>query len=135
MSARTRTTSPGWPRGRPLAEVCREFPRELDGDPPPADPTFPLLVKRPDCRDLFPIRVHPTDGPARELANERFGKTEAWVVPHADPGGVYAGFKPGVTQADVDRHLAAGTPETCPHSFTPEPEDLPRVRPQPIATP
>ncbi len=110
--------------GRTLNEVSREFPRELYGDPPPADPTFPLLVKLLDCRDLLSIQVHPTDELARTLANERFGKTEAWVVLHADPGSrVYAGFKPGVTRADVEQHLAAGTLESGLHSFTPKPGD------------
>jgi mannose-6-phosphate isomerase len=110
--------------GATLTELCARHPRDLFGDRPPPDGRFPLLVKLLDCRELLSIQVHPTDELARELSQESLGKTEAWVVLEARPGGrIYAGLRPGVGRAEVERHLAAGTLEQCLHSFEPRPGD------------
>ncbi len=85
---------------------------------------FPLLLKWLDCHDLLSVQVHPDDALARELRNERYGKTEAWIVVAAQPTGrIFAGLKPGVTAEALRKHLAAGTVAECLHSFVPHPGD------------
>lgn len=111
-------------RGAALTDLCDSHSRELFGDQAPANGRFPLLIKLLDCHDLLSIQVHPTDELAPRLANETFGKTEAWIILDVQPGGVvYAGLKPGVTRNDVERHRDAGTLEQCLHAFRPSPGD------------
>lgn len=59
---------------------------------------FPLLIKLLDCNRWLSIQVHPND--AYGLAHEgEWGKTEMWVVLHADPGAeLIYGFRRGVTK-------------------------------------
>ncbi|HEV2073684.1 MAG TPA: type I phosphomannose isomerase catalytic subunit, partial [Thermomicrobiales bacterium] len=52
---------------------------------------FPLLVKLIDAAENLSIQVHPDDDGARPL--DRLGKTEAWYVLGATPGGkLYLGL-------------------------------------------
>jgi mannose-6-phosphate isomerase len=107
-----------------LTDLCATHRRELFGDQVPADGLFPLLIKLLDCHELLSIQVHPTDALAHRLSGERFGKTEAWVVLDVAPGGrIYAGLRPGVTRAELGRHLEAGTLDQCLHAFAPMPGD------------
>ena len=113
-------------RGEELTALAAAHPADLYGDRVPADGRVPLLFKLLDCDQLLSIQVHPDDERARRLTGgrEHFGKTEAWVVLEAAPGGrIYAGLKPGVARPDVERHLASGTLEACLHSFAPKPGD------------
>ncbi len=59
---------------------------------------FPLLVKLLDANAWLSVQVHPDD--AYGLANEgEYGKTEMWIVLHAEPGAeLIYGFRPGVTR-------------------------------------
>lgn len=119
--------------GSTLNDLCRDHTTDLFGVPGVAGAgpecsanasAFPLLIKFLDCRDLLSIQVHPDDRRARDLAGEAFGKTEAWIILHVEPGAqIYAGFLPGVTREDVEQHLAAGTLEQALHVFTPQPGD------------
>jgi mannose-6-phosphate isomerase len=111
-------------RGETLVDLCDQHPRDIIGEKPAVGSRFPLLIKFLDCAELLSIQVHPSDELAPRLAGEPSGKTEAWVVLEADPTArVYAGLKRGVTRADVEEHLAAGTLERCIHCFTPRPGD------------
>lgn len=73
-------------RGASLGELAREFGADLVGAG--NDPTdgIPLLAKLIDASDWLSIQVHPNDEQARELEDEPRGKTEAWVILHAEPG-------------------------------------------------
>jgi mannose-6-phosphate isomerase len=52
------------------------------------------------------------------------GKTEAWIVLGVEPKGkIFAGLKPGVDRAVLERHLQLGTTDQCLHAFTPKPGD------------
>ena len=44
---------------------------------------FPLLLKLIDARDTLSVQVHPDDAYARRVEN-KLGKTEAWVILHAE---------------------------------------------------
>ena len=78
---------------------------------------FPLLVKFIDARQDLSVQVHPDDELGRRLANDN-GKTETWVVIHADPGSkIYAGLKPGTTRRMMADAVENGIVETLLHSF------------------
>lgn len=62
---------------------------------------FPLLVKLIDAEENLSIQVHPNDAEARPL--DRLGKTEAWYILAARPGGsLYLGLQPGVTLEEFE---------------------------------
>lgn len=110
--------------GQSLDDLCTCHANELIGSQRPADGRFPLLIKLLDCRDWLSVQVHPTDEIANRLLPGERGKTEAWVILEADAGArIYAGFKPGTTQPDLEGHLTHGTVERCLHSFAPRPGD------------
>jgi mannose-6-phosphate isomerase len=108
-------------QGANLADLCTRHAAALFGHSAPADRQFPLLLKFLDCHAQLSVQVHPTDELARQLSRERAGKTEAWVVLEVEVGGrIYAGLRPGVRRAELERHLEAGTTDQCLHSFTPQ---------------
>lgn len=75
---------------------------------------FPLLFKFLDCQRDLSVQVHPNDEQAATQDPPDLGKTEAWVVMHADPGSLlYAGLKEGVTRPDLERAVAAGQTAEC----------------------
>lgn len=109
-------------QGMMLTELWDRHSQELCGQP--AAGAFPWLLKFLDCHEQLSIQVHPTDELARALSGEKAGKTEAWVVLDVEPDGrIFAGLRPGVTRAELERHLKAGTTDQCLHSFTPRPGD------------
>jgi mannose-6-phosphate isomerase len=76
---------------------------------------FPLLIKLLDANRWLSIQVHPDDDYG--LANEDdLGKTEMWVVLHAEPGAeLIYGFKAGVTKETFAEAIANGTVEDWLH--------------------
>jgi mannose-6-phosphate isomerase len=84
---------------------------------------FPLLVKFIDAREVLSVQVHPSDEQAARLSGDR-GKTEAWVVMHAEPGSlIYAGLRPGVGPADLKEAVARGSVAPLLHAFEPRAGD------------
>lgn len=60
--------------------------------------TFPLLLKLLDARERLSVQVHPDDAYAAEHEG-KLGKTEAWIILHAEPGaGIIYGVREGVTK-------------------------------------
>lgn len=85
------------PDGRTLAEIA--------GGP------LPLLLKLIDAREALSVQVHPDDAYAAAHENGKRGKTEAWLILHAEPGArlVY-GLTPGtdvtaLQGGDIEDHL------------------------------
>ncbi len=79
---------------------------------------FPLLIKFLDAHDRLSLQVHPNDRQAKTFDPAENGKTEAWVIVHADPRSrLYAGLKSGVTRDSLQRHLGESRLEDCLHSF------------------
>ena len=63
---------------------------------------FPLLVKLLDAHRWLSVQVHPNDAYALEREND-LGKTEMWVVLHAEPGAeLILGFRQGVERASFE---------------------------------
>ncbi|MFW6169501.1 MAG: type I phosphomannose isomerase catalytic subunit [Planctomycetota bacterium] len=98
--------------------VCRHGPALLGRHAP--QPQFPLLFKFLDAQKYLSVQVHPNDEQAACLSPPDHGKTEAWVVLHAEPGSrIYAGLKPGVDRTTLRDAIAAGTAEQCLHGVQP----------------
>lgn len=76
---------------------------------------FPLLVKLLDANAWLSVQVHPDD--AYGLAHDgEYGKTEMWVVLHAEPRPegpreLIYGFRPGVTREAFAAAIAEGRTE------------------------
>jgi mannose-6-phosphate isomerase len=107
-------------KGTSLRELMRDRREELLGPSLVHHETFPLLLKFIDARESLSVQVHPDDELARTLACVSRGKTEAWVVIHAEPGSrIYAGLKEGVNRETLERAVADGAVADCLHSFPP----------------
>ncbi len=75
---------------------------------------FPLLIKILDANRPLSVQVHPNDEYALEHEGNELGKTEMWVVLHAEPNAeIILGVKKGTTPAAFRQAIAAGKLE--PH--------------------
>jgi mannose-6-phosphate isomerase len=89
--------------GQPLTAVHAELGLDLIGSRnqwAQDRNKFPYLIKLLDANNALSVQVHPDD--AYALANEgnELGKTEMWVVLHAEPGAeIILGVTPGTTKA------------------------------------
>src|SRR3954471_11542198 len=101
--------------GRDLRSLLAEYGEDLFGPALGERGQFPLLVKFLDANQVLSVQVHPDDEKGRILADDN-GKTEAWVVVHAEPGSaIYTGLKTGVTRGDFARAIASGEVEPLLH--------------------
>ena len=77
---------------------------------------FPLLIKLLDAHDKLSVQVHPGDDYALEHEGNELGKTEMWVVLHAEPDSqIILGLKSGTTPANFSDAIAEGDIESCLH--------------------
>ena len=110
-------------KGTPLQAVVDKFSKELLGSDSNAK-QFPLLLKFLDAQQNLSIQVHPDDAYGATMSPPDLGKTEAWVVMHAEPGSIiYAGIKRGFDQAAFARELERGTGHLCVHKIEPKTGD------------
>lgn len=73
----------------------------------PGEP-FPLLLKLLCAKGSLSVQVHPDDEYARQHEN-KLGKTEAWVILHAEENAsILYGMEDGVTLDQLSRALTAG---------------------------
>jgi len=108
--------------GKSLHELWTTRREELFGDGYGAHPRFPVLIKVLDARDDLSIQVHPPLHLAAELGGEP--KTEMWFIADCDPGAkLHVGLKHGVTRADFEQAIAAGSVADCVHAIQPRPGD------------
>ena len=106
--------------GKSLGELMAQRRKELLGRHQHLS-RFPLLFKFLDANQKLSVQVHPNDEQAARMPTPDSGKTEAWVVVHAEPGSViYAGVKRGFDRAAFERELLRGTAELCLHRFEPQ---------------
>jgi mannose-6-phosphate isomerase len=76
---------------------------------------FPLLVKLLDAHRWLSVQVHPDDAYAMAHEGES-GKTEMWVVVHAEPGAeLIYGFAPGASRERFAEAIEAGETERWLH--------------------
>jgi mannose-6-phosphate isomerase len=110
-------------RGSQLRDLVRGQGAALLGPGLAPRDQFPLLVKFLDAHQVLSVQVHPDDDRGRRLAGDN-GKTEAWVVLHAEPGSlIYAGLHPGVTRGDLAEAMRRDAVEPLLHRFEPRPGD------------
>ena len=97
--------------GKTLAELSRQFERELVGEAARDGERFPLLLKFLFPREKLSVQVHPDDAQALRVG-QPWGKTECWYVAHAKPGSqIGLGLKPGVTAAQLEAAIHANRAE------------------------
>ena len=93
-------------RGASLSELARDYGAYLLGAGNDPAAGFPLLAKLIDASDWLSIQVHPNDEQAGELEREPRGKTEAWVILHAEPGArLVIGLQPGTTREQMAKAI------------------------------
>ena len=89
-------------QGMSLSELTQRYGAALLGKGNDPSEGFPLLAKLIDANEWLSIQVHPNDEQAREFEGELRGKTEAWVVLHADTGArLVVGLHPGTSRAKM----------------------------------
>ncbi|MDR1112183.1 MAG: class I mannose-6-phosphate isomerase [Bacteroidales bacterium] len=101
----------GFLAGNELTELIEIYMGDLVGDSvyDRFGLGFPLLIKFIDAADTLSVQVHPSDALAQQLFHEN-GKSELWYVLDASPdAGLYVGFQQGVTPADYDKAVEAGS--------------------------
>ena len=109
--------------GSNLRDLLRDRPDELLGHSIGPRDQFPLLVKFIDAQQTLSVQVHPDDALGGRLANDN-GKTETWVVVHAEPGSlIYAGLKEGVSREAFAAAIESGEVEPLLHRFPARPGD------------
>lgn len=97
--------------GQSLRQLFAADRRGLCGDAiDPASPgIFPLMLKLIDPQSDLSVQVHPGDAYAGRQKAGELGKTEAWYVLEAAPGGkLYLGLRPGTTRDDFAAALRGG---------------------------
>lgn len=96
--------------GKKLAALFTEFHEPLLGPGAPS-PESPLLIKVLFAKEKLSVQVHPDDKMAQKYGDPR-GKTECWYALAAEPDAKVAlGLKPGVTLAQIEEEIHAGTLE------------------------
>jgi mannose-6-phosphate isomerase len=100
--------------GKDLRWLMENHAASLLGKASPQNGRFPLLIKILDAQDRLSLQVHPPAVKAAELGGEP--KTEIWYVAEAAPGAeLYVGLKHGVTRAEFEQRVTAGTIAECLH--------------------
>ncbi len=95
-------------RGRTLHELWTNHRAEVFGSGVPDSPRFPLLFKLLDARERLSVQVHPPAHIASGLEGEP--KTEMWyIIGHEGGADIFAGLRSGVTRAEFEQALRAGS--------------------------
>lgn len=92
--------------GETLTALIERYGSRLTGLPEGTE--FPLLLKLLAAKGTLSVQVHPDDEYAKAHEN-KLGKTEAWVILHAEEGAsLLYGIREGVTIDDLRRALTGG---------------------------
>ncbi len=111
-------------KGCTISELLARFPEQVMGKLARRFQRFPLLLKFLDAREMLSVQVHPSDAHPDLLPAGETGKTEAWVVLEAGPRSrIYAGLRPGTTEAGLRKALTNGGVRDRLACFTPAPGD------------
>jgi mannose-6-phosphate isomerase len=109
------TVANGPLRGASLAGLTERYGAELVGSYAAPGP-FPLLVKLLDAHRKLSVQVHPDDDYARRHEDGDLGKSEMWVVLHAEPdAALILGLQPGATKQAFREALEEGRLEEWLH--------------------
>ena len=98
----TAVVANGTLRGISLGDLALQYGADLLGTGNDPAEGLPLLAKLIDAADWLSIQVHPNDEQARTLESEPRGKTEAWVILHAEPGAqLVIGLRKGTSREQM----------------------------------
>ncbi len=90
--------------GVSLADLLANHGTDILGVDAKNGQRFPLLVKYLDANELLSVQVHPDDDYAAKHENGASGKSEMWLVLHAEPNAeLIAGVAPGVDRDEFAR--------------------------------
>ena len=110
--------------GKTVGQLLQQFPEQMLGKLAGHCSRFPLLLKFLDVSKTLSVQVHPSDDYPELIPAGDTGKTEAWVVLEAGrEGRIFAGLKPGTSEAILRRDVAHGTVVERLNSFRPKPGD------------
>lgn len=91
--------------GRTLNEAIDTFGADITGGGFDSS-DFPILIKLIDAADRLSVQVHPDDGYAARMENDR-GKTEMWYIVDADPDAeIICGLVDGMGREDFAAAVA-----------------------------
>ena len=94
---------------RSLGDLAADYGADLLGMGNDPAAGLPLLAKLIDASAWLSIQVHPNDEQARALEKEPRGKTEAWVILHAEPGAkLVIGLERGTTRERMAEAIGRG---------------------------
>jgi mannose-6-phosphate isomerase len=111
-------------KGQTIGQLLQKFPKQIMGKLAGRFRRFPLLLKFLDVHEMLSVQVHPTKANTNLLPAGETPKTEAWVVLEAGTQSrIYAGLKPGTTEAGLRRALTNGTVVDHLAYLTPKPDD------------
>jgi mannose-6-phosphate isomerase len=86
---------------------------------------FPLLIKLLDAHQHLSVQVHPDDDYAQKCEGNELGKTEMWIVLHAEPeAAVILGVKAGTTPELFRQAIAGGRLEPYLHHIPVQAGDM-----------
>ncbi len=115
----TAVATNGYFAGKLLTEIHQELGLELIGTNnawAQERNKFPLLIKLLDANQPLSVQVHPNDDYALEHEGNELGKTEMWVVLHAEPeAAIIFGVKPETTPANFRQAILDGNLEQYLH--------------------
>jgi len=98
--------------GRTLRDVLQQDAEAVLGEGAAASGTagpFPIMVKFIDAAHRLSVQVHPSAAGGARGEGQEGGKTECWVVLHADPGAwVVEGLRPGTSRAALEAAAREG---------------------------
>ncbi len=104
--------------GKSLHELLAAWRVEILGEVMKSSARFPLLLKFLDAGQDLSVQVHPDDVYALRAKENDAGKTEAWYVISARPGGaIIRGLKLGTSRQAFRQLLEEGRLEECLHRF------------------
>lgn len=107
--------------GKSLTELLAEYGIDLIGRNNTwalARNKFPLLIKLLDANRPLSVQVHPKDDYALKHEDNELGKTEMWVILHAEPNArVIIGVKKGTTPENFRQAIVDGDLEKYLHSI------------------
>ncbi len=112
----------GLHKGKLLTEVHSELGIDLIGSRSEWAQNrskFPLLIKVLDANKALSVQVHPDDEYALENEGNELGKTEMWVILHAEPNAkVILGVKKETSPAAFEQAISNGDLEKYLHEIS-----------------
>lgn len=96
-------------RGASLGELTRQFGADLVGAGNDPAAGMPLLAKFIDAGEWLSVQVHPDDAQAKDMEGEPRGKSEAWLVLHAEAGArLVIGLQAGTSRQQMKSAIQSG---------------------------